>query len=278
MDTSRTARHSRAALALLAALTMPAAAGCGSGDDATTASTSPSTSEVTSTTTPLVDPSANVESLSYLMQGLLTTPQIGGGWVDMGRVVVPPSSDPTIGPLCPDGAALAAPIGSTLNVQAHTSFQRESRNQSTATTQVGGTGTNPALSGGTVMEMLLWNDRQQTDQAFAALAAATEACVGVQWSDSDMGDVVGTDFDAPSLGTSSFTFGYRPAAPPASDPWLETQGISILLSDESSPVSIVVTVTLNIVHNNPDEVVAEVDTDELTRIAQVAVDRIMDGL
>ncbi|MFZ9629882.1 MAG: hypothetical protein ACO3C1_11090, partial [Ilumatobacteraceae bacterium] len=127
-------------------------------------------------------------------------------------------------------------------------------------------------------EMLLWNDRQQTDQSFADLAAATAACVGTQWSDADMGDVVGTSFDAPTLGTSSFTFGYEPASPPATDPWMETQSISILLSDESSPVSIVVTVALTVVHNNPDQQVAELDTDELTRIAQAAVARIMDGL
>jgi hypothetical protein len=268
----------RAAAVVMATLTLPFVAGCGSDDDTASTTLLPSTSESTSTTEPVVDPSTNVESLSYLMQGLLTTPQIGGGWVDMGRVIVPPSKEPSIGPLCPDGASLAEPIGTTLNAQVHTTFQRISDGQSTASTDASGQGTNPALVGGTAMETLLWNDRQQVDQAFAALAAATDACIGTQWSDVDMGEVVMNGFDAPTLGTDSFTFGYEPTTPPTSDPWAETKGISILLSDESSPVSIVVTVSITIVHNNPDQEVAELDTAELTRIAQAAVARIMDGL
>ena len=110
---------------------------------------------------------------------------------------------------------------------------------------------------------LLWNERQQVDQAFAAMAAATEACIGKEFADPDMGDVVITSFDAPAIGTSSFTSGYRPVTPPTSDPWLEIQGISSLMSDPSSPVSVVITVSQTVVHNNPDQQVAGVDTDEL---------------
>jgi hypothetical protein len=129
-----------------------------------------------------------------------------------------------------------------------------------------------------VMESLLWNERQQVDEAFAAMAAATEACIGKEWTDPDMGNTVMTSFDAPTLGTDSFTSGYKPVTPPPSDPWAEIQGISILMSDPSSPVSIVITVSMTVVHNNPDQQVAALDTDELIRIARAAVARIMDGL
>jgi hypothetical protein len=221
---------------------------------------------------------SNIESLSYLMQGLLTTPQIGGGWVDMGRVIVPPSTEPTTGPLCPDGQAIAEPIGTTLNAQVHTTYQRVDGTQTTAPADTSGSPANPALAGGTVMETLLWNERQQVDEAFAAMAAATEACIGTEWADPDMGDTVMTSFDAPTLGTSSFTFGYMPVTPPTSDPWAEIQGISILMSDPSSPVSIVITVSNTVVHDNPDQQAAAPDTDELIRIAEAAVARIVDGL
>jgi hypothetical protein len=278
---------------VVVAFAIPLVAGCGSdggsdgGSDtvsapAATQSTPSSEAEGPSESTPTgqtsEDMASNVESLSYLMQGLLTTPQIGGGWVDMGRVVVPPSVEPTIGPLCPDGQAIAEPIGTALNVQVHTTYQRLDGTQATASPDTGDAAVNPSLVGGTIMESLLWNERQQVDEAFAAMAAATEACIGTEFTDPDMGDTVITSFDAPTLGTDSFTSGYMPVTPPTSDPWIEVQGISILLSDPSSPVSVVLTVSQTVVHNNPDQEVAAVDTDELIRIAEVAVARIMDGL
>jgi len=273
----------------IAVFVLPVVAGCSSdgGSDATSAPATtpsapstgaPATTPSTPSTQSPVDPASNVESLSYLMQGLLTTPQIGGGWVDMGRVVVPPSAEPQTGPLCPDGQALAEPIGTTLNAQVHTTYQRYEVTRTTAPADTTGAATNPALTGGSVMETLLWNERQQVDAAFAAAKAATAACVGKEWSDPDMGDVKMTSFDAPTLGTDSFTSGYAPVTPPTSDPWAEIQGISILMSDPSSPVSIVITVSMTVVHNNPDQQVAALDTDELIRIAQAAVARITDGL
>jgi len=278
MKLHRTARQARLGGLVIAALALSVFAGCGSDDDSSTTTLAPVTTEATSSTEASADPASNIESLSYLMQGLLTTPQIGGGWVDMGRVIVPPSEEPSTGPLCPDGQAIAEPIGTTLNAQVHTTFQRVDRTATTAPADMSGSAVNPALTGGTVMETLLQNERQQVDEAFAAIAAATEACIGTEWADPDMGNTVMTSFDAPALGTSSFAFGYTPATPPASDPWAEIQGISILMSDPSSPVSIVITVSLTVVHNNPDQQVAAPDTDELIRIAEAAVARIVDGL
>jgi hypothetical protein len=260
-----------------AALALSAFSGCGSDGDSTT-TLAPATTEATSSTEASAVPASNIESLSYLMQGLLTTPQIGGGWVDMGRVVVPPSTEPTTGPLCPDGQAIAEPIGSALNAQVHTTFQRVDGTQTTAPADTSGSAVNPALVGGMVMESLLWDERQQVDEAFASMAAATEACIGNEWTDPEMGDTMMTTFDAPTLGTDSFTFGYTPATPPTSDPWAEIQGISILMSDPSSPVSVVISVSITVVHNNPDQQVAALDTDELIRIAEAAVARIVEGL
>jgi hypothetical protein len=261
----------------IAVLALPSVAGCGSDDDSTT-TLAPATTEATSSTEPSADPASNIESLSYLMQGLLTTPQIGGGWVDMGRVIVPASREPTTGPLCPDGRAIAEPIGTTLNAQVHTTFQRTDGTRTTAPADTSGSAVNPAFAGGMVMETLLWNERLQVDEAFAAMAAATGACIGTEWTDPDMGNIVMTSFDAPTLGTDSFTSGYTPVAPPTSDPWAQIQGISILMSDPSSPVSIVISVSMTVVHNNPDQQVAALDTDELIRIAEAAVARIVDGL
>lgn len=279
MKLHRTTRQTTLRGLALAALALPLVAGCGSDDDSSVTS-APATTEATSSTEAPADPASNIESLSYLMQGLLTTPQIGGGWVDMGRIIVPPSTAPTTGPLCPDGQTIAEPIGAILNGQVHTTYQRVdgTQTQTSAPTDTNGSAVNPALVGGMVMESLLWNEREQVDEAFAALAAATEACIGKEWADPDMGNTAVTSFDAPTLGTSSFTFGYRPVTPPPSDPWAEIQGISILMSDPTSPVSIVITVSITVVHNNPDQEVAAPDTDEVIRIAEVAVARIMDGL
>jgi hypothetical protein len=277
MKLHRTAGRATLRGLAIAALALPAFAGCSSDDDSTT-TLAPATTGATSSTEAPADAASNIESLSYLMQGLLTTPQIGGGWVDMGRVIVPPSTEPTTGPLCPDGQAVAEPIGTTLNAQVHTTYQRDDGTQTTAPADPSESTVNPALVGGMVMESLLWNERQQVDEAFAAMAAATKACVGMEWADPDMGNTLMTSFVAPTLGTDSFTSGYTPVTPPTSDPWAEIQGISILMSDPSSPVSIVITVSMTVVHNNPDQQVAALDTDELIRIAEAAVARIVDGL
>lgn len=52
----------------------------------------------------------------------------------------------------------------------------------------------------------------------------------------------------------------------------------ILLSDPSSPISVVVSVSMTVVHNNPTPQAEGPDTGELIRIAEAAVARIMDGL
>jgi hypothetical protein len=264
----------------IAVLALPIVVGCGDGDgdDGSSATVSSASAGSTPVTEAPADPASNIESLSYLMQGLLTTAQIGGGWVDMGRVVVPPSADPQFGPLCPDGRVLAEPIGATLNAQVHTTYQRFEVTGTVVPTDTSGGATNPALSGGSVMESLLWNERQMVDEAFTAMAAATEACIGEEWPDPDMGEVRMTAFDVPTIGTASFTVGYEPVTPPATDPWAEIQSISVLMSDPSSSVSVVVSVSMTVVHNDPSQMGASMDTDELTRIAEVAVARIMDGL
>jgi hypothetical protein len=165
-----------------------------------------------------------------------------------------------------------------MNAQVQTTYRRVDGTEATAAADGSGSAVNPALLGGMVMEYLLWNERQQVDEAFAELAAATEACIGTEWTNPDMGNTVMISFDAPALGTRSFTFAFKPVTPPSSDPWAETQGISILMSDPSSPVSVVIGVSMTVVHNNPDEQVAALDTDELIRIAEAAVARIMEGL
>jgi len=273
--------HRNAHQAILRSLTiavfaLPVVAACG--DSESTATTAPTTTVATTSTEAPADPASNIESLSYLMQGLLTTPEIGGGWIDMGRVIVPPRTETYTGPLCPDGQALAAPIGTTLNPQVHTTYRHYSETQATIPADTGAaTAPNPALVGGMVMETLLWNERQMVDDAFAAAAAATAACVGQTWVDPDMGNTVMTTFEAPRIGTDSFTFGFAPVEP-GSDPWAETQAIMILMSDPSSPAAIVMTVSMTVVHDQPDQQTPGPDTDELIRIAQAAVTRIQAGI
>jgi hypothetical protein len=275
MMTSRRIVH-RSLLAglALAGLGAVTAGACSDDLNGTGTTLSTTTSESPPTTEAPPDPASNVESLSYLMQGLLTTPQIGGGWIDMGRVVVPPSTDRQIGPLCAEGEALAAPIGAALNAQVHTTFSRFS--DETAATGTDGAA-NPNLTGGMVMETLLWNERAMVDAAFAALVAATNACIGSEWTDPDMGNTLMTSFDAPALGASSFTFGYAPVDPPETDPWAEVAGITALMSDEASPVSLVIAVSMTVVHE-PGVDVEGPDTGELIRIAEAAAARIEAGL
>jgi hypothetical protein len=184
------------------------------GDDDSTVDTTVAPATAAPTTVPVTTPfttepapvttmmGADLESLSYLIQGLLTTEQIGGGWVDQGRQIVPPGSNQLSGFLCEEGEATVA----------------------------------------------------------------------------DLGDIsLGMD-PAPDLGTTSVSFHFGPATVPSGTPWLEQRVTSVLLSDPSQPVALVVTVGALVTHDSPTTEPTALEPAEYDRIVQAAVGRIMDGL
>ena len=59
------------------------AGACGDDDETANTTTASSTAPATVDSTTAPGMGSNVESLSYLIQGLLTTEQIGGSWVDL---------------------------------------------------------------------------------------------------------------------------------------------------------------------------------------------------
>ena len=239
---------------------------------AASSSTEPSNTEPTITESTSTEPTStepvpettsmgsNVESLSYLIQGLLTTEQIGGDWIDQGRQIVPPGSNQLSGFLCEEGEAAVTELGGRLDSQVSTSFRR------------------PADVGLTVFESLMWGDRQQLTDDIASFTAAVEACGGAAYTTADLGEVsLGMD-PAPDLGTAAVSFHFGPATVPSGTPWLEQRVTSVLLSDPSQPVALVVTVGALITHDPPTTEPTALEPAEYDRIVQAAVGRIMDGL
>jgi len=201
-----------------------------------------------------------IGALTGLMAGLLTTEEIGGGWVDQGRMVVPTGAGGQrfgLDILCPEGSALTEPIGSRLDRQVFTTYQREG---------------SPAVT-----ESLLWGHEAQLTEDFATGIAALEACFDREpWEMPDLGTVRMHRLDLPSLGAQSVAYYVGPGETPAADPWLEWQILSILVTDldPSNDASVVITLDVATVHNDPSgQVVEMLDEDELIRIAELAIDR-----
>lgn len=116
--------HRRRVVLLVLGLSASAMIGaCGSGDEAAD-TTVPATETPTSEVPTTEGMGSDVESLSYLIQGLLTTEQIGGGWIDQGRRIVPPGSDQLTGFLCQEGEAVVGALGGRLDPQVSTSYER----------------------------------------------------------------------------------------------------------------------------------------------------------
>ena len=174
MSSTNGARRARLVGLVMVAAMLPVA--CGDDDDSSSSTTgavsttSPgsasstsqpvaSTSEpVTSTSVPM---GSNVEALSYLIQGLLTTEQIGGDWVDQGRQIIPAGSNQLSGFLCEEGEMAVAALDGRSDPQVSTSFRR------------------PGDVGLTVFETLMWGDRDEVVADFEVFVAAVErfACL-----------------------------------------------------------------------------------------------------
>lgn len=259
----------RAAWTVGAVLAMTSAlSACGDDDKAATTTTpAPTTTTMPATTvapTTTEAPEAtapdytSLESLSYLIQGLLTTDQIGGGWVDRGRILVPPGSDQRGGFLCPEGQAIADPLGSTFDPLVSASYRGE--------TEV------------TAFESLLWGEQQRIKDNFTTWKSAVDICAGKQWETADLGTVGIELLDLqPSFAYPSIAFALGPAEK-GNDPWFESHGIEILLWEGSSEVAVVLQVGMTIAHSPSEAEVPQIDDAELLRIAETAVARLEEGL
>lgn len=256
----------RRALAVVCSVALCVVASCG-GDDDTTVSSAPDSiagsSEVPTTvveSTTSVPTGADVESLSYLIQGLLRTEEIGNGWVDQGRQIIPPGSDQLSGFLCAEGESAIAELAGSADPQVSTSFRRE-----------GDTGL-------TVFETLTWGDREQVIADFNAVADAVRACAGQSYTTADLGELSLTVESGLEYGSASISYRFGPPTPPSSNPWIEQRVTAVLLEEPSQPVAIVIGVGSTTLHDSSTSESAVIDDAEFDRIVNAAVDRILGGL
>jgi hypothetical protein len=250
--------RSRAGLLIFGLAASATIVACGSDEDGA-ATTPVSGSETPSTEVPSTeDMGSNVESLSYLIQGLMTTDQIGGGWIDQGRRIVPPGSDQLTGFLCEEGETTVAALGGRLDPQVSTSYER------------------PDDVGLDVSESLMWGDRDQVTADFESLVEAVTACAGTTYATTELGELTLALDEPPDLGTSAVAFRFGPATPPSDTPWIESQLTTVLLSDPDEPVALVVSAVATKIHNPPDLDVTELDPAEYERIVETAVNRIVE--
>ncbi len=205
---------------------------------------------------------ADPEEIGYLaglIQGLLTTEEIGSGWEDQGRMVVPVGAQEEgfgAGFLCPEGVALADPIGLALNELVFTHYRREG---------------SPDLR-----ESLLWGHEAALTEAFATGKAAVEACFDREpWDTPDMGALRMHRLDVPGLGAQSVAYYVGPGVPPGADPWLEMQVLSILVTglDPMNDLAVVINLSATTIHDPAGAPVEMLDHQELIRVAEAAIDK-----
>lgn len=201
-----------------------------------------------------------IESLSYLIQGLMNTEDIGGEWVDQGRQIVPPGSNQLTGYLCEEGEAAVAALESRFDPQVSTSFRR------------------PNDIGLSVFETLMWGERDQIVEDFGTFTNAVELCDGKTYTTTDLGQLTLTIDDDPELGTEMISFRFGPPEGTLPTPWLEQRSTMILLSDPNEPVAIVVGIGASVIHDEPNDGSSDLEQSEYERIAKAAVDRILEGL
>jgi hypothetical protein len=205
---------------------------------------------------------ADPETLMYysgLLVGLLTTEEIGGGWGDQGRVIVPPSATGqgfSRDVLCPEGQAIYEPIGSGLDQQVFTTYSREG---------------SPSVA-----EYLVWGHRDQLTQDFATSTTAEEACFDREpWETEDAGTLRMHALDLPSLGAQSIAYYVGPGTTPGTDPWVELQVVSILVTnlDPTNDISVVISIAVSTIHDPAGAAVEVLDHDEIVRIAEAAISK-----
>ena len=255
-------------MAGLVAVAVVAVGACSDDEESSTTTAGPATSTTISTTVPsttlapatTTGMGSNVESLSYLIQGLLTTEQIGGGWVDQGRNIIPPGSNQLTGFLCADAEKIIEGFGGALDPQVSASYRR------------------PGDQGLTVFESLMWGNRDDLTAMFAKFADAVRSCAGATYNTDELGQLRLVVDEAPELGVSAISFHFEPASPQTDNPWLAQRLTSVLMSDPNQPVALVVGVGAVNLYSPPDFTSTQLDPAEYLRIVTAAVNRILDGL
>lgn len=260
-----TRRAGLVALCVVGAAGVAACGDDGDGGSSTVSDALSTTSEASTTTEPVTSTSsvpmgANIESLSYLIQGLLRTDQIGNGWVDQGRQIIPPGSDQMTGFLCEEGDEMVAELEGRADPQVSTSFRR-----------VGDVGL-------TVFESLMWGDRDQVIPDFETVAQGVAMCAGQTYSTNELGEITLSMDPDPGYGSKSVAYRFGPAEPSTTDPWLEQMVTAVLLEEPSQPVALVIAVGATTLHDPSGSESTALDDAEYQRIVKAAVDRILDGL
>lgn len=251
----------RGALAVAVAAVSIASACGGASKTAESSTTSVAeSSTVPATEVPTTVPAGpDLVSLGYVLQALLTTNQIGGGWIDQGRQLVPAGSNQLSGFLCAEGEQAVAALGSRMDPQVTTTFRR------------------PQDVGLSMFETMMLSDREQVIAAFHEFVAAVKSCGGKTYTTADLGEVSFVVDPTPKLGTEAIAFRFAPSKPQTANPWLEQQMTVVLLADPVQPVAAVLGIGASIAHDPARGDSTALEESEYQRIVQLAVNRILEG-
>lgn len=261
MSVSSTCRRFGCVVVAVAVLALSACSDDDESPSTTPATTAPPSTAPSTTVAPTTTGvGSNVESLSYLIQTLLTTEQIGGGWVDQGRNIVPPGSNQLTGFLCPDAETIITGFNGALDPQVSTSFRR------------------PGDVGLSVFESVMWGNRDDLTAMFAKFADAVRSCAGSTYKTDELGELRVVIDEAPEVGVSAFSFHFEPASPQTENPWITQRFTSVLLSDPNEPVALVVGVGTVNLYSPPEFTSTKLDDTEYLRIVTAAVNRIIEGV
>jgi hypothetical protein len=208
------------------------------------------------------DPDAESDLTISLLDGLLTTGEIGGGWIDQGRIAIPSGGSPREGTtvLCPDGAVIAESLGSRLDPKVTTRYRQEP----------------PPAAGGFVWEAITAGEATQIAADFATWVDAMDACAGVDaWETPDAGPVSIDRLDGPAFGEQSAGYAVLIGDGSNGDPWLEMHLVSVLVAADG--YARVLDLSTTVVHDQSTVTIPRIDDDELARIAAVAVEKLRES-
>jgi hypothetical protein len=193
----------------------------------------------------------------FALPGLLTTDEIGGGWVDLGRNLVAP---PVPVELCSKGTSIEEDVLEQLMPLVSTTFRRAASPQ--------------------LLETVKFGPRDELAAAFETWVGAANSCVGEPaWGTWTAGPIALERADLTvESGEGGETAAYRVigGADPVPGLRIEEYVVRILVPelDPSNDMAAVITLQTFVVVGEAVQPVPTLDVEELTRVAQAAVDKL----
>lgn len=207
------------------------------------------------------EPDEDSELAIALLDRLLTTEDLGSGWVDQGRIVVPAGMTLRTGAdlLCTDGQASADPLGTRLDPMVMTRYRR-------------GAPPDQAF----VTETLVSGAASQIAQDYATWVAALDACAGLDpWQVPEAGSVTIDRLEDPQLATQSVLYAITAGDPTSGSPSIDTHVLIVLV--QQGETGTVLEVSTTNTHDQTGQAAVPVDDAELERIAEAAVTKLLES-